>query len=177
MCGQFVLLVNNFLLFLNTLITRAVHQPKRLDPPVRPEWLWVNPNAKTGQMRVYWYLTCINWPACPDFLKRKNMVFNFSHSTFQFQIYIYIYITIEISLSGGPIHFNCFPDFEVHLHDPHVMKALTLNIKTHGTLMVQGANQIALIYRVYYKCMRTNFNVQAFDKRRPKDNSHSNHWS
>ena len=29
--------------------------------------------------------------------------------------------TIETNLSGGPVHFNCFPDFAVHLHDPHVM--------------------------------------------------------
>ena len=75
--------------------------------------------------------------------------------------------TIETSLSGGPVHFNYFPDFAVHLHDPHVMKALTLNIKTYRILMVQGTSQIALIYRVYYKCMRTNFNVQALDKKRP----------
>ena len=77
--------------------------------------------------------------------------------------------TIESSLSGGPVHFNYFPNFTVHLIDPHVMKALTLNIKTHGTLMVQGASQIALIYRVYYKCVRANFNVQALDKRRPRE--------
>ncbi|KAL0008795.1 hypothetical protein SO802_010297 [Lithocarpus litseifolius] len=43
--------------------------------------------------------------------------------------------TIETSLSSGPVHFDCFPDFTVHLHDLHVIKALTLNIKTHGTLM------------------------------------------
>ena len=48
--------------------------------------------------------------------------------------------TIESSLSGGPVHFNYFSNFVVHLHDPHVMKTLTLNIKTHGTLMVQGAS-------------------------------------
>ena len=75
--------------------------------------------------------------------------------------------TIETSLSGGPVHFNCFPDFPIYLHDPYIMKALTLNINTHGTLMVQGTSQITLIYRVYYKCMRTNFNVQALDKRKP----------
>ena len=46
------------------------------------------------------------------------------------------------------------------------MKALTLNIKTDGTLMVQGTNQISMIYKVYYKCMRTNFNVQALNKKR-----------
>ena len=77
--------------------------------------------------------------------------------------------TIESSLSGRPVQFNCFPNFTIHLHDPHVMKALTLNIKTHGTLMVQGASQIALIYRIYYKCLRTNLNAQALDKRRLRE--------
>ena len=77
--------------------------------------------------------------------------------------------TIETSLSCGPVHFNCFPNFTIHLHDLHVMKALTLNIKTHGTLMVQGASQIALIYRIYYKCLRTNLNAQALDKRRARE--------
>ena len=48
--------------------------------------------------------------------------------------------TIESSLNVGSGHFNCFPNFVIHLHDPHVMKTLTLNIKTHGTLMVQGAS-------------------------------------
>ena len=46
--------------------------------------------------------------------------------------------TIETSLSCGPVHFDCFPNFTINLHDPYIMKALTLNIKTHGTLMVQG---------------------------------------
>ena len=77
--------------------------------------------------------------------------------------------TIETSLSSGPVHFNCFPNFTIHLHDPHVMKAFTLNIKTHDTLMVQGASQIALIYRIYYKCLRTNLNAQALDKRRARE--------
>ena len=77
--------------------------------------------------------------------------------------------TIETSLSGGPVYFNYFPNFIAHLHDPHVMKALTLNIKTYGTLMVQGASQIALIYRIYYKCLRTNLNAQALDKRRARE--------
>ena len=48
--------------------------------------------------------------------------------------------TIQTSLSCGPVHFNCFPNFTVSLHDPHIMKALTLNIKTQGTLMVQGTH-------------------------------------
>ena len=74
--------------------------------------------------------------------------------------------TIKSSLSCGPVHFNYFPNFTVGLHDPHIMKVLTFNIKTHGTLMLQGTQQIALIYKVYYKCIRTNMNVQALNKRK-----------
>ena len=44
--------------------------------------------------------------------------------------------TIQTSLSCGLVHFNYFPNFTVSLHDSHIMKALTLNIKTQGTLMV-----------------------------------------
>ena len=46
--------------------------------------------------------------------------------------------TIETSLSCGPVYFDCFPNFTVSLHDSHIMKAFTLNIKTQGMLMVQG---------------------------------------
>ena len=74
--------------------------------------------------------------------------------------------TIETSIGCELIHFDCFPNFTVGLYDPHIMKALTLNIKTHGTFMLQGVQQIALIYRVYYKCLKTNLNVQALDKRK-----------
>ena len=74
--------------------------------------------------------------------------------------------TIESSLSNGPIHFDCFPNLIVALDDPHILKVLTLNIKTHGTLVLHGTKQLALIYRVYYKCMGTNMSIQAFDKRK-----------
>lgn len=48
--------------------------------------------------------------------------------------------TIQTSLSCGPVHFDCFPNFTISLHDPHIMKALILNIKTQRTLMVQGTH-------------------------------------
>ena len=72
--------------------------------------------------------------------------------------------TIESSLLNGPVHFDCFPNLTVALDDPHILKVLTLNIKTHGTLVLHGTKQLALIYRVYYKCMGTNMSIQAFDK-------------
>ena len=34
--------------------------------------------------------------------------------------------------------------------------------------MIEGSHSIALIYRIYYKCMKTNLNVHAFLKD-PKD--------
>ena len=74
--------------------------------------------------------------------------------------------TIQTSLSCGLVHFNYFPNFIISLHNPHIMKAFTLNIKTQGTLMVQGTHQLALIYIVYYKCIRMNLNIQALDKRK-----------
>ena len=74
--------------------------------------------------------------------------------------------TMESNLSGGPVHFNCFPNFTVALDDPHILKVLTLNIKTHGTLMLNGIRQLALIYRIYCKCIRTNMSIQAIDKRK-----------
>ena len=88
--------------------------------------------------------------------------------------YIYIYIirfedsllgSIQTNLSSGPIHFDCFTNFTVSLHDPRIRKALTLNIKTSGTLMVPETKQLALIYRVYYKCIKTNLNIQALNKK------------
>ena len=33
------------------------------------------------------------------------------------------------------------------------------------TLMVPGTKQLALIYRVYYKCFKTNLNGQALNKK------------
>ena len=92
----------------------------------------------------------------------------------QYMHVIYIYIirfedsllgTIQTNLSSGPIHFDCFTNFTVSLHDPRIRKALTLNIKTSGTLMVPETKQLALIYRVYYKCIKTNLNIQALNKK------------
>ena len=74
--------------------------------------------------------------------------------------------TIQASLSNGPVHFDCFPNFTVYIHDENVLQALTLNIKTHGTFVTQGTSQIALIYRVYYKCIKTNMNVGALDRKK-----------
>ena len=45
---------------------------------------------------------------------------------------------ITSCLYNRPIHFYCFPDLTVSLTDPHVLKALTLNIKTYGYQVLEG---------------------------------------
>ena len=77
---------------------------------------------------------------------------------------------METGLHKGPVHFNYFPDFTLSLRDPHILDALTLNIQLNGsfTNMKDKVHNIALIYRVHYKCIKTNLNVQALHKS-PKD--------
>ena len=101
-----------------------------------------------------------------------HVIYIYIHSICMLYIYIYIIRfedsllgTIQTNLSSGPIHFDCFTNFTVSLHDPRIRKALTLNIKTSGTLMVPETKQLALIYRVYYKCIKTNLNIQALNKK------------
>ena len=77
---------------------------------------------------------------------------------------------MESSLHNGPVYFNCYPDLPLSLKDKNILKALTLNIQTAGaiTQMLEGSQPIALIYRLYYKCMKTNLNIHALVKS-PKD--------
>jgi hypothetical protein len=75
---------------------------------------------------------------------------------------------IASSLYNGPIHFDCYPDFIVSLSDLYMLKALTLNIKTSGYRVLEGVQPLALIYRIYYKCIGTNMNFQAIT-RSPKN--------
>ena len=62
---------------------------------------------------------------------------------------------VESTLSEGPIYFNCFPNFTVHLHDNNVIKSLMVDLKTCGFDMEEGTSNLALIYRVYCKVMNT----------------------
>ena len=77
---------------------------------------------------------------------------------------------IESSLYNGPIHFDCFPDLTISLSEPHMLKALTLNIKTSGYQVLEGTQPLTLIYRVYYKVTGTNMNFQALTKS-PRDHT------
>jgi hypothetical protein len=71
---------------------------------------------------------------------------------------------IQSSLFNGPIHFDVFPNLTLSLDDIHVLKALILNVLTFGYDMEEGSRPLAIIYRIYYKLMKTNLHPQAIIK-------------
>ena len=75
---------------------------------------------------------------------------------------------METSLHNGPIYFNCYPNFFLILSDRNIMDALTLNVKTDGYYMKKGSKPLAIIYRIYYKLMKTTLDPQSMVEPSPK---------
>jgi hypothetical protein len=75
---------------------------------------------------------------------------------------------VEANISKGPIHFNVNPNLTLSPDDGAPEKALTLKINTIGYQMIEGSRPLALVYRIYYKLLKTNLNPQALLKD-PKD--------
>jgi hypothetical protein len=71
---------------------------------------------------------------------------------------------VESSLYKGPIYFNCYPNFAVSLTDETVLQTLELNIETPSYNMLEGAQPLVIVYRIYYKLMRTTLEPQALMK-------------
>ena len=67
----------------------------------------------------------------------------------------------ETSLCGGPVYFDCFPNFIVSLKDKNILDALTLNIKTVNYRVKTGTFPITIIYRIQYKIMNSAFRTGA----------------
>ena len=75
---------------------------------------------------------------------------------------------METSLHNGPVYFNCYPNFAFSLSDRNIMDALTLNVKTNGYCMKEGSKPLPIIYRIYYKLMKTTLNPQSMVEASPK---------
>ena len=75
---------------------------------------------------------------------------------------------METSLHKGPVYFNCYPNFALSLSDRNIMDALTLNVKTDGYYMKEGLEPLAVIYRIYYKLMKTTLDPQSMVDPSPK---------
>ena len=74
---------------------------------------------------------------------------------------------METSLHNGPVYFNCYPHFALSLFDRNIMDASTLNVKTNGYYM-KGSEPLAIIYRIYYKLMKTTLDPQSMVEPSPK---------
>lgn len=68
---------------------------------------------------------------------------------------------LESNLAHGPIYFNCYPNFSVDIQDPNILDTLTLNIKIKNMNSKIQTHEIAIIYRVYYKLMKTTIAPKA----------------
>ena len=68
---------------------------------------------------------------------------------------------ITASTYDGPEYFNYYPDITLALDDPHIVKALTLNIASSGYHTEEGSKPFALIYRIYYRLLGTQLNPGA----------------
>jgi hypothetical protein len=68
---------------------------------------------------------------------------------------------VESSLYKGPIYFNCYPNFAVSLTDETVLQTLELDIETSGYNMLEGAQPLVIVNRIYYKLMKTTLKPQA----------------
>jgi hypothetical protein len=68
---------------------------------------------------------------------------------------------IQSSLFNGPIHFDVFPNLTLSLDDINILKALTLNVLTSGYNMEEGSRPLTIIYRIYYRLLKTNLDPQA----------------
>jgi hypothetical protein len=67
---------------------------------------------------------------------------------------------VELSIFRGPIYFNCYPNFAVSLTDETVLQTLELDIES-GYNMLEGAQPLDIVYRIYYKLMKTTLEPQA----------------
>jgi hypothetical protein len=71
---------------------------------------------------------------------------------------------IQSSLFNGPIYFDVFPNLTISLDDINIFKALTLNVLIYGYDMEEGSRPLTIIYRIYYRLMKTNLDPQAIIK-------------
>ena len=62
---------------------------------------------------------------------------------------------IELSLYKGPIYFNCYSNFAISLTDKTVLQSLELDVETSSYNMLEGAQPLVIVYRIYYKLMKT----------------------
>ena len=66
---------------------------------------------------------------------------------------------VKSFLYKGPIYFDCYPNFAVSLTDETVLQTLKLDIES-GYNMLEGAQPLVIVYKIYYKLMKTTLEPQ-----------------
>ena len=94
----------------------------------------------------------MNIPFC--LLHRDTRLFNFDDSPLGI---------LESNLAKGLVYFNCYPNFSIEIEDPNILDTFTLNIKTKNMNSKLGTRDLAVIYRVYYKLMKTTIAPKAIN--------------
>ena len=71
---------------------------------------------------------------------------------------------MESNMAHGPVYFNYFPDLELScIVDMAIHKAL-IHVQTKGYDMDPRANNILIVYRIYYKAITTSINSKCLLK-------------
>lgn len=60
---------------------------------------------------------------------------------------------METSLRPRPVYFNVYPDLSLSLRDSNLLKAASLNTKTHVYEFLSRSKTIVIIYRIHYKAL------------------------
>ena len=68
---------------------------------------------------------------------------------------------VESSIFQRPIYFNYYPNFTVSLTDETILQTLELDIKTSYYNMLEDAQPLVILYRIYYKLIKTTLESQA----------------
>ncbi|CAN4101668.1 unnamed protein product [Withania somnifera] len=68
---------------------------------------------------------------------------------------------LQSNLANGPVYFNCYLNYLVALNDQNIMDTLTLNVKVKNLNSKVNTQEIAIIYGVYYRLIKTTLAPRA----------------
>lgn len=69
---------------------------------------------------------------------------------------------VQLNLAEGPIFSECKPGYCV-ADDPHILKTLTLDVKSKGLNLEDRVMLYSIIFRIYYKLLHTNLAPRALE--------------
>jgi len=68
---------------------------------------------------------------------------------------------LECNLDDDPTFFNCYPNFSMNIKNEKTSNAIKPYIKTPNEIIDETVCPIQIIYRIYYKVTKINYNYKA----------------